>query len=191
MKHNITNIITAGSKEVPHGTEIMLSQGNAPGTVRVTLRLPGRQDFTSYGNLAIHEGIVELPVKLVFISYASEDLDKIEELAVKLEHDNFMVWLDKDTLLPGDDWKTKIEEGIENSDYVLVFLSKTSIAKTGYVQKELKYALEQWELRPEGKRYIIPILLEECDPPRKLHDIHWLRIWEPDAYTKLVAAMKG
>jgi TIR domain len=74
---------------------------------------------------------------------------------------------------------------------VLVFLSRKSCSKIGYVQKEMKYALEQRDLRPKGYRYIIPILVEECEPPREFRRIQWSRMWEDSWYEKLKLALEG
>ncbi len=57
------------------------------------------------------------------------------------------------------------------------------------MQRELRYALEQRERRPFGKRFIIPILLDDCETPRELKDIHFLPLWERGAYDQLKVAM--
>jgi hypothetical protein len=44
--------------------------------------------------------------------------------------------------------------------------------------KEIKLALEQRDLMPEGKRYIIPILIDECNVPSAFEKIQWLHMSE-------------
>jgi len=185
------SIITAGKKEVPHGTEIRARLGSVPGTIRIEIKLPGQTDYSDLGDLNIVEGTVEIPVQLVFFSYAKEDQSKVQEISNKLWQDGYLTWVDKKDLLPGDDWELRIEDAIERSDYVLVFLSPSSITKTGYVQKEFKYAVQQQELRPRGKRYIIPILLEQCNPPREFKKLHWLKYWEDKSYDILKQALSS
>jgi len=73
---------------------------------------------------------------------------------------------------------------------VLVFLSRASCSKTGYVQREIKYAFEQRDLRPDGERYIIPVLIDSCEPPRRFRDIQWLCLWEPGEYEKLKQSLR-
>jgi hypothetical protein len=107
-------------------------------------------------------------LKLLFFSYAHEDQVEVEKIAESLQQDGFLIWLDKKYLLPGDDWRVAIETAMDKADFILVFLSKSSVLKVGYVQKELRYALERSQLSPSGKRYIIPILLEPCTPPHEL-----------------------
>jgi hypothetical protein len=191
MPYEVHTIRAAGKKKVPNGTKLELRLGARPGTVHVSIQFPGQRRASDLGDVEIVDGVVELPVKLLFLSYAHEDQRTVEAIADQLWHDGFLTWLDKKDLLPGDDWKARIEDAIERADYVLVFLSKTSVKKVGYIQKELKYALEQQEIRPSGHRYIVPILLESCEPPRELRDIHWLNYWEEGSYEKLKAALRG
>ena len=191
MAYEVHTIRAAGKKEVPSGTKIELRLGSLSGTVRVSIQLPGQKHPSDLGDIQVVDGVVELPVKLLFISYACEDQSDVEALADQLWQDGFLTWLDKKDLLPGDDWKARIEDAIERADYVLVFFSKTSVNKIGFVQKELRYALDQQDLRPSGQRYIVPILLEECETPRELRHIHWLKSWEQGAYDKLKLALKG
>src|SRR6185503_8502208 len=98
----------------------------------------------------------------------------VGDLARRLLQHGVMTWFDRKDLAPGDDWRRKIDDAIECSDYVLTFLSPESVNKTGHFQRELRYALEQRQLRPQGARYIIPIIIGDCSPPTSLRDIQWL-----------------
>ena len=81
-------------------------------------------------------------------------------------------WLDEEELYPGQDWNLEIEKAVEAADVILVCLSKGSTTKEGYVQREIRIALDYADYKPEGTLYIIPVRLEECDPPRRL------RMWQ-------------
>jgi len=172
--HTITSI---GNKELPQGTNIALKMGDIPETVTVELGLPGQHNPTTLQNLPIANGTLVLPIPLVFLCHANEDKNFVESVSNRLWQDGYFTWYDKKDLLPGDNWKFRIEETIEQSDRIIVFLSKTSINKTGYVQREIKFALQQHQLRPNGQRYIIPALVEECQIPREFKDIQWLQMW--------------
>jgi hypothetical protein len=167
----------------------MVGSGQRSGTVTIRVRLPRQDTWTVYPDLEIRNGTVELPVTLAFLVHAKEDVEFVRNLAAKLLHDGVLTWFDENDLLPGDDWKRTIDNAIERSDFVLVFLSSVSIAKTGYFQRELKYALEQQQLRPDGIRYIIPIIIGDCQPPRSLHHIQWLRTDESTWYERLKRAL--
>jgi hypothetical protein len=183
-------ILTAGNKPIPKNMQVLLQAGFRPGTVRVQYKLPGQKNFSSLGELPIVDGVLILPVKLLFLSYAHEDQKAVEVVAEKLYQDGFMTWLDKKDIRPGDSWKSRIKQGMDSADYVLIFLSKTSSTKKGYVQAEMKYAFEQRDLRPDGQRYIIPVLLEDFVPPDRFADIQWVDLSEADGYERLKTAFE-
>lgn len=94
-------------------------------------------------------------------------------------------------MLPGDEWELLIEREIEGCDYFLAFLSSRSVSKTGYVNRELRHAMKQRTLKPSGERFIIPILLDDCEVPHEMRGIHFVKMWKPKAYDRLVIAMSG
>ena len=190
MATELHTIRTAGKKEVPHGTVIGMRIGALPATINLEIQLPGQKVPTHLANLPVIDGVIELPLKLVFFSYAREDSDVVHKLADKLWQDSFLTWVDTKDIMPGDNWEARIEDAIERSDYALVFLSEISVKKVGYVQRELKYALEQQRLHPSAARYIIPIRIDPCKPPRELRHIQWLDYWEDGAYIKLKKALR-
>ena len=51
----------------------------------------------------------------VFLSYASEDSEWCENLAVRLRDEGVRVWFDKWQLQPGDHLLVRLNEGIEKS----------------------------------------------------------------------------
>lgn len=130
------SIVTAGGKKTPGGTLLELGPGTKPRCVKAKVRLPGQSGWSIFDNLPVVNGIVKLPVKLVFLCHASEDKPTVEQVANRLTKEGFLAWVDKEILLPGDDWEQEIERAIESSDYVLVFLSRASCSKRGYVQRE-------------------------------------------------------
>jgi hypothetical protein len=179
-----------GRKEVPDGTVVTVSLGSLPGTVSIRLTLPGQVGESVYPDLEISEGVVTLPVKLAFLCHAKEDASFVEDLAARLLQDGVLTWFDRKDLLPGDKWKTTIDDAIDKSDYALVFLSSTSVSKTGYFQREFSYIVEQSRMKPQGARFIIPVLIDECEVPRDLQDIQWLRTEDSGWYETLTRALR-
>ena len=53
----------------------------------------------------------------IFLSYAREDMGMAKQLYNDLKRFGLDVWLDTESLLPGDRWKDKIQDAIENSNY--------------------------------------------------------------------------
>ena len=105
----------------------------------------------------------------VFLCHSSKDKAAVRELYQKLRAEAWIQpWLDEEELYPGQDWNMEIEKAVEAADAIIVCLSKNSINKEGYVQRELRIVLDFADYKPEGTLYIIPVRLEECEPPRRL-----------------------
>ena len=185
----LAGIHLAKGRQPPHGTQLELRVGKLPHHARVRLKLPGQANWKDLGDLPIVDQQLELPVRYAFLSYATEDEDKVAEVERRLHQDAFLTWFAPKHLKGGDAWKERIDEAIERSDFILVFLSSRSSTKTGYFQREIKYAFEQRELRPDGERYIIPVLLEDFTPPRRFSDIHWVEYWKPDGHERLLKSV--
>jgi formylglycine-generating enzyme required for sulfatase activity len=110
----------------------------------------------------------------VFISYAREDHEIAERLYEDLQRTGVTPWLDCRDLLPGQDWKVVIREAIQESSYFLALLSSNSITKKGFVQKELKMALDLLDTLPPSEIFIIPAHLDNCKPnDERLQNLHW------------------
>jgi len=113
----------------------------------------------------------------VFLCHSSNDKPAVRELYQKLRAETWInPWLDEEELYPGQDWNMEIEKAVEAADAIIVCLTKNSINKEGYVQRELRIVLDFADYKPEGTLYIIPVRLDECDPPRRL------RAWQYEDY---------
>jgi len=128
------------------------------------------------------------PLK-VFLCHSSSDKPKVRQLYRRLITDHFQPWLDEEDLLPGQDWHVEIRKAVGASDIVIVCLSKGSVAKTGFLNKELQYALDIAEQQPEGRIFIIPLRLEQCDVPDRLTKWQWVNFFEETGYEKLNRAL--
>lgn len=109
---------------------------------------------------------------LIFLSYAREDLELVQQLYTRLKVAELNPWMDKpprpyelDGIPYGKEWDEVVKQKITKARVVLAFLSKRSVEKMGYVQKEFRIALGLQALRPSGSVYLIPTLLEDCAPP--------------------------
>jgi hypothetical protein len=129
----------------------------------------------------------ELP--LVFLCHANEDKAKVEELRSLLIRDGFYAWLDSVDLLPGIQWESEISRIIKNADFVLVCISKRSTAKTSFVQKEIRFALDRALEMPPGRIFIIPCRVEECHVPEELAQWHWVDLFDQGGYSHLLRSL--
>jgi hypothetical protein len=113
------------------------------------------------------------PLK-VFLCHASQDKLVVRELAQRLFAEGWIdLWLDEKKLLPGQDWRLKIEEAVETSDIVIICLSSNSVSKEGFIQKELRYAKEIALEKPDETIFLIPLRLDDCETPRGLRFYQW------------------
>ena len=104
----------------------------------------------------------------VFLCHASQDKPIVRELYQRLLAEGWIdPWLDEEKLLPGQDWDREIEKAVEAADVVIVCLSNNSVNKEGYVQRELKFVLDIALEKPEDAVFIIPLRLNEVQPPRR------------------------
>ena len=131
----------------------------------------------------------------VFLCHASQDKPVVRELYQRLlAEDWFDPWLDEEKLLPGQDWNLEIEKAVETSDAVVVCVSTISMAKEGYVQKELRRILDLALEKLEGAIFIIPVRLDDCGIPRQLKDwqlLDYFPISQRDkAYGRLRSSLK-
>ena len=133
----------------------------------------------------------------IFLGHATEDKPKVRELYQRLKGDGYAPWLDADDLLPGQLWRVEIPKAIKSAAVFLACLSKTSVAKQSYVQKEFRYALSVLAELPQGSIYLIPVRLDDCDVPDlsipelglNLADIQWVDLFEEDGFDRLKAAI--
>lgn len=125
----------------------------------------------------------------VFLCHASQDKPAVRKMYTYLKQHGVQPWLDREDLLPGQDWEVEIPKAIFTSDVILVCLSKNSINKEGYVQKEIAFALDKALEKPQGTIFIIPIKLEECDVPDRLKRYQWVDYYRPDGRKRLLMGL--
>jgi hypothetical protein len=94
-----------------------------------------------------------------FLCHSSGDKPAVRGLYRSLRTFGIHPWLDEENLLPGQAWELEIPKAVRSSDIVIVCLSRGSVSKAGYVQKEIKFALDVADEQPEGAIFIIPLRL--------------------------------
>jgi len=125
----------------------------------------------------------------IFLCHSSGDKEEVRGLYKRLTLDGFDAWLDEEDLLPGDEWQSEIPKAVRRSDVVIVCLSKQAIDKAGYVQKEIKFALDTADEQPEGATFLVPLKLEECTVPERLGRWQWVNYYDAHGYARLVEAL--
>jgi serine/threonine protein kinase len=126
----------------------------------------------------------------VFLCHATVDKPLVRDLYGKLKDDGIDVWLDEESLLPGEDWQEAIPKAVRSSHIVVVCLSKAAITKRGYVQKEIRFALDAAAEQPEGAIFLIPVRLEECEIPSQLSRWQWANLFGSGGYPQLMRSLR-
>jgi hypothetical protein len=136
--------------------------------------------------------------KVIFLAHAAEDKPQVRKLYSKLEAQGFTPWLDEVNLLPGQNWQIEIPRAINQSAIFIACLSKRSVLKHGYVQKEFRLALNKYAERPPGSIYFIPIRLDDCELPDlqipelsiSIRNIQWLDYWKRGGPERLLSTIR-
>jgi len=126
----------------------------------------------------------------IFLCHSSGDKPAVRELYGRLRKEGFDVWLDEKNILPGQDWNSEIRRAVRAADVVIVCLSKASIGKTGYVQREIRMVLDLADEQPEDRIYVIPARLEECIVPHRLTRWQWVDLFDPNGHNRLLSALR-
>lgn len=127
----------------------------------------------------------------VFLSYARQDTDRVRHVYKSMKEAGLEPWMDAppppyqlEGLTPGMAWEDVLRKQLREARVTLVCMSKVSVAKEGYVQKEYRLALSACAMKASGTASLIPVLLDDCTPPDyrvdtiSLHDLHWYKLYE-------------
>ncbi|MBX3300922.1 MAG: SUMF1/EgtB/PvdO family nonheme iron enzyme [Nitrospira sp.] len=109
----------------------------------------------------------------IFISYASEDRDRVKPLAHALERKGWPVWWDR-RIPTGRSYDEVIEEALDASKAVVVVWTKTSV-KSQWVKNEAREGLR--------RRVLFPVMiLEEVKIPLEFRDVQAAHLmdWQPE-----------
>lgn len=111
----------------------------------------------------------------LFLSHTSADKPFVKRVAEDLHARGHICWLDEWNIKVGRSILQSIETGIEDSDYVLLFLSKKS-AESKWVDREWRSKF--WDQISKGGTFVLPCLIEECAIPQLLKDIKYANFSE-------------
>ncbi len=104
----------------------------------------------------------------VFLAYVAEDLELAQKLYDDLRRLGADPWLDRQRLVPGQNWPRAIEAAIEVSDFFIPLFSKRSVVKRSQFHSELRYALDCANRQPLDQPFMMPVRLDDCGVPRTI-----------------------
>jgi TIR domain len=129
-----------------------------------------------------------------FISYVREDAEAVDELEKVLMTAGIPIWRDVRSLFPGDVWKAKIKEAIQEDALAFIpVFSKTSEARhKSQMREEIRLAIDEYRKMAPYQPWIFSVRLDEVDVPKyeisanqNLTDLNWTNFFGP---TKTVEA---
>jgi energy-coupling factor transporter ATP-binding protein EcfA2 len=121
----------------------------------------------------------------VFISYVREDEQAVRALYLDLKEKGMQPWLDKEDLMTGVEWDRAIRQAIRNSDFIVICISSRTGVKRGYIQREIRLALDCYEELPPGEAFLMPVRLEECAVPEDLQNYQYTDLFRKDGLAQL------
>lgn len=102
----------------------------------------------------------------IFMSYSRREVGFVDDLTNRLEQADYKVWLDYRRLVPGTPWKGQIDAGLNDSDIVLLVVSKASMAS--------KYVELEWRNFLDMKKRLVLLVFEALDLPKELEEYEWV-----------------
>lgn len=127
---------------------------------------------------------------LIFVSYASPDRDRVMPLVNALLARGLDVWMDSLRLKPGQDWRFEIELAMDKAEIVLAFISKNSVDRRGFVQRELRNAIDKAQEKLAEDIFLVPVLLDaDLDLHPSLKRLHYVSAFDHDALQRISDAI--
>ena len=177
----------AGDRRVSSRATFQIRRAVPPLNPGKSLAVSGRCRGTIRSTVPQQEHAPNL--RRIFLCHSKGDKEWVRALHRQLRDDGFNPWFDEHDLLPGQEWQLEIPRAVRSSAVVLVCLSQTSVNKAGFVQKEIKYALDVADEQPEDAIFIIPVRLEQCNVPERLGKWQWVDLFENDGYERILKAL--
>ncbi len=126
----------------------------------------------------------------VFLCHSHTDRDAVHALYTRLKKDHIQPWLDRENLLPGQNWAYEIRNAILRSDVVIVCLSEEFDKQNGFRHQELKIALKKTRVLPREDIFIIPVRFEKCSMPDSIRHLHRVDLFEMNGYKRLIDLLR-
>jgi hypothetical protein len=125
----------------------------------------------------------------VFVSYSRSDADVADRLSDRLEAAGYEVWIDREGIPGGTQWRQQIVRAIKKCDYFIILLSGDSI-RSENVRKEL-------DIADNTKKRILPVDISPVAIPDEMEyqlaGVHRIDLATDfdTGYRKLLSALGG
>ena len=102
----------------------------------------------------------------VFLSYSRKNTDFTIKLAADLRKANLKTWRDAENIPAGANWDREIEKAIKDCTHVILISTPSSV--------EFENVLDEISLAINKGKPVIPVMLETCDLPMRVHRAQWV-----------------
>jgi len=106
-----------------------------------------------------------------FLCHSSVDKPFVRRIYQDLRSFGMTAFLDEAEIRVGDSFVAKISDALDGTDHLVVVLSKDAVDSV-WVKKEWQSFLTA-QLSSSEVRRILPVLLEDCEVPGLLRDLHY------------------
>jgi len=127
---------------------------------------------------------------MIFLSYAREDANIALNIYDRLKNSGFDPWIDQKHLKPGQEWEPLIWAAAAKAKLFCILLSNKSVNKSGFIRKEMRYALDKWKEKLADDTYLIPCLIEEIDPPNEFRQIQYQKLISADDFDDFIKYLR-
>jgi TolB-like protein/Tfp pilus assembly protein PilF len=123
-----------------------------------------------------------LPGKIIFLSYASEDVAIAALIGDALRAAGIEVWLDQSELRGGDTWDASIRSQINACFLFVPIISKNSQMRTeGYFRLEWRLAVDRSRLMAAERHFLLPVVVDDTTDrealvPAQFREVQWTRL---------------
>jgi hypothetical protein len=126
----------------------------------------------------------------IFLCYCRQDEARVKELYRELSKGGFNPWMDSIDLIGGERWQFTIQQAIRSSQFFIACISNQSVNKRGFLQREIRIAVDALQELLDDDIYIIPVRLEDCPMPKSLSLFQWVDYFRNDGRERLSKAIK-
>lgn len=128
----------------------------------------------------------------VFLSYTTADRDRVIPFYEHLHAQGISAWMDYKFIKPGQNWNFEIRRALANASIIMIFVSNNSVNKRGYVQRELRQALDSLKEKLIDDIYILPVLLDDdVEVPNELTSVQYTRASSDQCFAEITGAIKS
>jgi HEAT repeat protein len=117
----------------------------------------------------------------IFISYAREDHEFVDELKTKLTDQGYETWIDSESIRAGKDWRAEIDKGIFESSIVVVIMTPDA--------KKSEYVTYEWAFALGAGKPVITIMLERTVLHSRLDSMQYIDFCKVQRWKKFFSEL--